>query len=147
VVSARRLVFALAGLAGLTAAGCSPITWTRTTLNQPIHPADIAFITPGHTPWRDVTARLGAPSAIDPGAEGFIARYFFYDAADFDADLGTPLDYVGPISRAPHELDTGGTGIGGDVLTVVVDHSGVVTLAALSHADKTAHFNPLPTDH
>ena len=147
MLPARRLLLALACLTGLATAGCAPITWTRTTLNQPLHPADIQFITPGQTSWREVTDHLGAPTVIDPGTEGFIARYFFYDAADFDADLGYPLNYVGPISRVPHELDTGSTGIGGDVLTVVVNHAGVVDFVSFSHTNQIAHFNPVPTEH
>jgi hypothetical protein len=138
------LVLALAPLLG----ACTPIVWTRTTINQPMKPNDFAFISPGQTTWREVTDRLGAPNVIDPGPGGLIARYFSYDSAYFDADLGYGLNYVNPIlAQLPHSLDTGGNGIGGDILTVVVNHAGIVTLVSFSKGDKTARFDVLPTEH
>jgi hypothetical protein len=46
-----------------------------------------------------------------------------------------------------HSLESGGTGVGADILTVVVNRVGTVELAALSPGQKTAQSNVTPTGH
>jgi hypothetical protein len=129
----------------LASAACTPIYWRRVTLNQPLHASDIAFITPGRTTWQDVTAHLGIPGDLTPAPDGFVASYFYYDTADFNVDLGWPLGLIAPVSRLPHQMALGVTGIGTDMLQIAVDSAGHVRFAAFASGTEAAHFKVLPT--
>ncbi|MDA8252218.1 MAG: hypothetical protein M0Z28_24055 [Rhodospirillales bacterium] len=131
----------------LAAAGCTPISWTRVTINRPLHARDIAFIAPGRTTWRDVTARLGMPGDLSLLPDGFVASYFYYDTADFGVDFGWPLGFVGPVAKLPHQMQVGDTGIGTDMLQIGVDQDGHVRFAAFVQGKRAGRFKSLPTDN
>lgn len=144
-MAVRRRLFACLGLLVLLGcAACTPITWERVTLNRPLGGKDIGFIAPGRTSWTDVIARLGVPGYLSPLADGFLATYFYYDAADFSVDFGWPLGFIGPISRLPHQMQVGTTGIGTDMLQIGVDRNGLILFAAFVAAKHPGEFRALP---
>ena len=131
--------------AALALGGCTPIYWDRVTLNQKLSAHDIAFIVPGRTPFAEVIARLGAPGELAPADAGFVASYFYYDAADFYVDLGYPIGFISPVaSEVPHRLALGTTGIGTDRLEIGVGADGRVTSTAFAGADRAGRFSVVP---
>lgn len=131
-------------IVALLLSGCTPITWTQVTLNQPLRAQDIRFIDPGRTQWTEVVRRLGAPGELQPTPSGFVATYFYLDTADFDVDLGWPLGFIGPVSRAPHRLELGDTGIGVEELEVAVGTDLRVQYAVFADSNDAARFKPVP---
>jgi len=128
----------------LSAAGCTPISWTRVTINRPLHPADVAFIKPGNTNWSTVMARLGAPNDLIPSADGIVANYYYYDGKHFGVDFGYPLNFVGPLSYAPHSMVLRNLGVGSDEFQVAFDTHGVVQYAAFSSGSAAAKYKLWP---
>ncbi len=87
-MSARRAgALALLILAAGLAAGCTPIAWTRVTLNNPIDAGDVAFITPGKTNLDEVINALGVPSELSRAPDGFVANYYYYDGRRFSVEF------------------------------------------------------------
>jgi hypothetical protein len=129
----------------LLCAGCTPIYWRRVTINTPLRAQDIIFIAPGRTTWPDVTARLGMPGELSPLPNGFVASYFYYDAADFSVDFGYPLGFISPVvSQLPHQMQVGTTGIGTDLLQIGVDGTGRILFAAFVRGQHAGQFKALP---
>lgn len=127
----RRLLLVLAlAASGLGLAGCGgPFGWTRATLNRPLHPADVAFIVPRETTWSEVTERLGAPDDLVRTGDGVAADYVSRDSRSFSINFGWPLNFVAPVSYAPHDLVLGGRGVGNRTFEVAFDAHGIVTYA------------------
>ena len=72
-----RLCFvALFVLSGLVAQGCNVV---RITLNTPLKPEDVAFITPGQTTLTEVIDKLGSPDSLTDSNNGVVAIYRFLD--------------------------------------------------------------------
>ncbi len=129
---------------GLSAAGCAPIGWTRVTLNHPLRPEDVAFITPGKTKWDEVMNRLGAPNQLSGTPTGVVANYYYYDGKYFGVDFGWPLNFVGPLSFAPHSMVLRNGGIGADTFQVAFDANGAVQYDGFSHASAASQFKSWP---
>jgi len=131
---------------GIGMSGCGPISWTRITLNKPLHTRDVSFIKPGETKWDEVTARLGPPSELRRTADGMSANYYYYDSRRFDVDFGWGAGFFLPpgASEAPHELDFTTSTIDADTFQVAFDQKGVVQYGAFSDTATAAQFKPSP---
>lgn len=131
---------------GFALVGCTPITWTRVTLNRPLQPKDVAFIRPGKTNWDDVIERLGAPNELSGTQSGMIANYYYYDSKHFSVDFGWPLGFFLPpgASEAPHQISFGNQGIGANTFQVTFGGSGIVQHEGFSHTAAASQFKGLP---
>lgn len=132
------------GAIGLSLASCTPISWTRVTINHPLRPADVAFVKPGKSTWNDVMSRLGAPNDLVPTASGVVANYYYYDGKHFGIDFGYPLNFVGPLSYAPHSMILRNLGVGTNQFQVAFDTNGIVQYDSFSHAASAAKFKLWP---
>lgn len=131
---------------GLAVCGCSPISWTRVTLNQPLKPDDVSFIRPGVTKWDEVIGKLGAPTELSGTPDGMRATYDYYDSRRFNVDFGEAAGFFLPpgASEAPHQLDFGNEGIGGDTFQVTFDSGGTVEYDGFSRNAAASQFKTSP---
>ncbi len=135
--------FAILVLA-FNSAACGPVGWTRLTVNRPLKPQDVAFITPGRTTWNEVIEKLGVPNQLLGIPDGMVANYYYFDGKDFSVDLGWPLNFVGPLSFAPHSMTLRNAALGMDKFEVAFDSKGVVTYAAFSHRLGVSQYKAWP---
>ncbi|GKS64350.1 hypothetical protein YTPLAS72_16540 [Nitrospira sp.] len=128
----------------LTAMTCMAVTGcnvVRVSLNTTLTPADVAFITPGHTTLTDVVTKLGAPDAIGESETGMIATYRFADLKYSRVNFGwlakpwTPVDPDLIFSR---------TGLGVDAFQVACDPRGVVVHSSFQRRLAALPFYPYP---
>jgi hypothetical protein len=124
----------------LGAAGCDPISWTRVTLNQPLKATDVAFIVPGTTTLDEVVA----PDELLGTRDGLATNYLYEDAKYFRVNLGWPLNFVTPVSYAPHDLVFANSTAGFDTFQVAVDSRGVVRYAAFFRGAAAARYRAPP---
>ena len=127
-------------------AGCTPISWTRVTLNHPLQAQDVAFIRPGETKWDDVIDELGAPNQLNETTTGITASYYYYDSKRFNVDFGWLAGFFLPpgASEAPHQLDFSSAGIGANTFQVTFDTSGTVQYDGFSHTTAASQFKASP---
>jgi hypothetical protein len=140
----RRRCWAIALLAGLAVAGCSPISWTRVTLNHPLTADEVSFIVPGETRLQEVVARLGAPDQLVGTHDGFAANYLYRDAKYFRVNLGYPLGFVSPTAYLPHDFVLAGSASGLDTFEVAFDARSVVRYAGFFRGAAAAQYKAWP---
>jgi outer membrane protein assembly factor BamE (lipoprotein component of BamABCDE complex) len=130
----------------LSLTGCTPISWTRVTLNHPLQAEDVAFIRPGETKWDEVIHRLGAPNELTGTPSGVVAEYYYYDGKRFDVDFGWPLGFFLPpgASEAPHQMSFGDEGIGANTFQVTFDSNGIVQYDGFSNSVAASQFKGSP---
>ena len=142
----RRRWRAIAAIAaGLSAAGCDPISWTRLTLNHPLKAEEVGFIVPGSTRLDEVVARLGAPDQLIGTRGGMAANYLYEDAKYFRVNFGWPLGFVSPIAYAPHDLVVANNALSADTFQVAFDARGVVQYAGFFRG-AAARYKAWPFD-
>lgn len=131
---------------GFALSGCSPISWTRVTLNQPLQQQDVAFIRPSVTTWDEVVERLGAPTELKGTPIGMRATYDYYDGKRFNVDFGSVAGLFFPpgASEAPHQLDFSNDGIGADTFQVTFDSKGMVEYDRFSRSTAASQFKTSP---
>ena len=129
----RSRVF-LPGLLCLAVAfsGCE---FRRVTINDPIHPDDVAFIDPGKTRLQEVVARLGAPDEIAGSDDQAVCRYRFREVKFFRLRLWSP--YTPEMTLAKSNTGT-------DVFQVVVDSNWVVQAHAFIYQTPETGFDYWP---
>ncbi len=100
--------------------GCGFATFTRLSVNDPIKPEDVTFITPGKTTLAEVIAKLGTPDEVVGLSDeaGAVAFYYFLDAKYARINYGWPLQFVSPVSP---EMIVAGGGLATDVFQVKFD--------------------------
>ncbi|WP_447978839.1 hypothetical protein [Candidatus Nitrospira bockiana] len=123
-----------------------PLSWRRVSVNDIIHPDDVAFIVPGKTALGEIVERLGAPDHLEAIDTGALIRYQFLDAKYFQVNFTRPLPFLVPaLSAVPsdlYELTVAGGGIGTDELQVGFDREWVVVYYAFAHHSKASHYLP-----
>jgi hypothetical protein len=139
---AAKLIVAM----GLALAGCTPISWTRVTLNRPLRAEDVAFITPRETKWNEVVEKLGAPNELKGTPSGMLATYYYYDGKRFDVDFGWIAGFFLPpgVSMAPHEIDFNTEGVGENTFQVSFDTAGTVQYDGFSNSAAASRFKGSP---
>lgn len=142
--SRRRRRWALAALAGVSVAGCDPISWTRVTLNHPLNADEVAFIVPGQTKLDEVVARLGAPDQLVGTRGGFAANYLYRDAKYFRVNFGWPLGFVSPTAYLPHDFVLERSASGADTFQVAFDSRSVVRYAGFFRGAAGAQYKAWP---
>jgi hypothetical protein len=142
-VAAWRVIATLA--AGLTAAACDPISWTRVTLNHPLKAEDVTFIVPGKTTLKDVVARLGAPDQLIGIHDGMAANYLYEDSKYFRVNFGWPLGVIDPLSYAPHDFVLANSRLSADTFEVAFDTRGIVKYSGFFRGS-AARYKLIPTD-
>jgi hypothetical protein len=115
------------------------------SVNRPLTAADVGFIVPGRTSWHEVTERLGAPDDLVGTREGFLAAYSDYDSRSFRINFGWPLGFVAPF-YAPHDLATGGQGIGVRTFAVAFDEKGIARFADFVRGEAGSRYQVWPFD-
>jgi hypothetical protein len=104
----------------LVLSGCGLASFTRLSVNDPIKPEDVAFITAGQTTLAEVVAKLGPPDEVLGlnDEAGAVALYHFLDVKYARINYGWPIQFVSPVS--PDMIMAGG-GLATDVFQVKFD--------------------------
>jgi len=133
---------ACALLTGMLGCMRGPIGWQRFSLNEPIVPNRVAFITDGATPLAEVVDRLGAPDEMLSAGDLIVARYHFTDGRYFHANFGWGLRFVIPYASPDGIL--GGGGFGTDIFQVACDAKWVVQEHAFAWHTSSSAFRFWP---
>ena len=134
-----RLCFvALFFFSGLVSQGCNVV---RITLNTPLKPEDVAFITPGQTTFPEVIDKLGSPDSLTDSNNGVVAIYRFLDMKYSRVNFGW---LVKPWSPVDPDLIISRTGLGTDAFEVLYDANGVVTHHSFLRHVSDLPFHPYP---
>lgn len=134
----RIVLSCLAMMVCLSVGGCNVV---RVSLNTPLTPNDIAFITPGNTTFTDVVTQLGSPDTIGESETGMIATYRYLDLKYSRVNFGwlakpwTPVDPDLIFSR---------TGLGVDAFQIAFDPHGVVVHSSFQRRLSGLPFYPYP---
>ncbi len=130
----RRLTLVGILIIGVQLAGCS---FSRVVVNDPIAPADIAFIVRDHTTRAEVLSRLGAPQEITATDDRDIFRYRYSVQKTFRISFGQLTRGFVPVT-----ISRGRTGL--DVFEVQFDAQGIVRDHAFKLRAGAPRFNPWP---
>lgn len=114
--------------------GCS---FRRVVVNDPITPADIAFMVCDQTTRAEVVSRLGAPQEITAAFDRDIFRYRYSVQKTFRISFGQLTRGFFPVT-----ISRGGTGL--DVFEVQFDANGRVQEFSFKLRAEEARFNPWP---
>jgi hypothetical protein len=118
--------------------GCS---FARLTINDTIVAADVAFIAPGHTAFRDIVERLGAPDQIRETPDGAVVLYHFHDAKYSRVNFGYLLRPWTPIQP---DLVLSTIGLGTEVFEVIFDENWIARQQAFTHHPSGKPHVPWP---
>jgi hypothetical protein len=100
------------------------------SVNDPIKPEDVTFITPGKTTLVEVIAKLGTPDEmIGLDDAGAVVSYHFLDAKYARINYGWPLQFVAPVSV---DMILAGGGLATDVFQVAFDSQWVARQQAFT---------------
>ncbi len=122
----------------LTLSGCNV---ARLTINIPLTPESVAFITEGRTTLTEVIAILGAPDTITDADSGTVVTYRFLDAKYSRVNFGW---LVKPWSPVDPDLVFSRSGLGTDAFELVCDHNWIVTHRAFVRHRPELPFTPYP---
>jgi hypothetical protein len=129
-------------LVSLVLSGCGFASFTRLSVNDPIKPEDVTFITPGKTTLAEVIAKLGTPDEVigldDAGA---VVSYHFLDAKYARINYGWPLQFVSPVSV---DMILAGGGLATDVFQVAFDSQWVARQQAFAKHVQASQYRLWP---
>ncbi|MFQ5930958.1 MAG: hypothetical protein ACE5MM_00980 [Nitrospiraceae bacterium] len=120
---------------------CSGCEIRRVAFNDPIRPADVAFIEPGTTTLSDVVRRLGAPDEMMGAEDRGVARYRFQVTKVFRVNFGWVLRFFSPVSPT---MALGRGDVGTDVFQVVFDPNWVIQEHMFAYGSSESRFSPWP---
>jgi hypothetical protein len=136
--SFRLCVIVLVILLSTISGGCNVV---RITLNTPLTPADVAFITPGQTTLAEVIDKLGSPDSFSDSTMGVVAIYRFLDMKYARVNFGV---LARPWSPVDPDLIFSRTGFGTDAFQVLYDSNGVVIHHSFLRHVTDLPFHPYP---
>ena len=136
----RRLlgVLILTTVAGATLTGCNV---ARLTINTPLTPQHVAFITEGRTTLREVVNVLGAPDSMTEAETGTTVTYRFLNAKYSRVNFGW---LVKPWSPVDPDLVLSRSGFGADAYQLICDSNWVVIHQAFVRHRPESLFTPYP---
>ncbi|MEC4669191.1 MAG: hypothetical protein VST64_09630 [Nitrospirota bacterium] len=120
---------------------CSGCEARRVAFNDPIRPADVAFIEPGTTTLFDVVRRLGAPDEMMGTETRGVARYRFRVTKVFRVNFGLLFRFFSPVTPT---MALGRGDVGTDVFQVVFDPNWVIQEQAFAYGASASRFSPWP---
>jgi hypothetical protein len=132
------LALILAAVLPIALAGCNV---ARLTINTPLTPASVAFITEGRTTLQDVVAVLGAPDSITDADTGAVVIYRFLNAKYSRVNFGW---LVKPWSPVDPDVVFSRSGLGTDAFELICDTNWVVTHQAFVRHRPEPLFTPYP---
>ena len=122
----------------LILSGC---TFTRVSVNEPLHSEDVSFIVPGETSFSKVIDRLGVPDSLTPTEEGMVARYYFLDVKYTRVNFGIIAKIWSPVDP---DLIFAAGGLGTDMFQVQFDGNGITLASSFAYHTRTRSFNAWP---
>lgn len=140
IVTSRHLlrVLFITALAGLPLTGCNV---ARLTINTPLTPQHVAFITEGRTTLADVVNVLGAPDSMTEAESGITVIYRFLNAKYSRVNFGW---LVKPWSPVDPDLVMSRSGFGADAYELICDANWVVIHQAFVRHRPEPLFTPYP---
>jgi hypothetical protein len=141
VSRAFRHAFTYAAMAMIVASGTTGCSFARLTINDTIMAADVAFIVPGRTTFRDIVERLGAPDEMRPAYDGAVVLYHFHDAKYSRVNFGHLLRPWTPIQP---DLVLSTIGLGTEVFEVILDEQWIARQQAFTHHPSGRSHVPWP---
>ena len=125
-------------LAGSTLGGCNV---ARLTINTPLTPQHVAFITEGQTTLADVVKVLGAPDSMTEAEAGTTVIYRFLNAKYSRVNFGW---LVKPWSPVDPDLVMSRSGFGADAYELICDANWVIIHQAFVRHRPEPLFTPYP---
>lgn len=132
------LILLLATILTMPLSGCNV---ARLTINTPLTPNSVAFITEGKTTLTDVVDKLGAPDSITDTERGTVVTYRFLNAKYSRVNFGW---LVKPWSPVDPDLVFSRSGMGTDAFELLCDTNWVVTHQAFVRHRPEPLFTPYP---
>lgn len=132
------LIFLLATILTMPLSGCNV---ARLTINTPLTPNSVTFITEGKTTLNDVVDKLGAPDSITDTERGTVVTYRFLNAKYSRVNFGW---LVKPWSPVDPDLVFSRSGMGTDAFELLCDTNWVVTHQAFVRHRPEPLFTPYP---
>jgi hypothetical protein len=125
-------------LSGSFLSGCNV---ARLTINTPLTPQHVAFITEGRTTLADVVKVLGAPDSMTESETGTTVVYRFLHARYARVNFGW---LVKPWSPVDPDLVFSRSGLGADAYELICDDHWVVMHQAFVRHKPEPLFTPYP---
>lgn len=122
----------------LMLSGC---TLARVSVNDPLHPEDVAFIVPGQTSFLKVVDHLGAPDSLNPSEDGVVATYYFLDAKYSRVNFGLIARFWSPVD--PDFIFAAG-GLGLDMYQVQFDRNWITRASSFAYHTGSPRFSAWP---
>ena len=132
------LTLFLMAMLAMPLSGCNV---ARLTINTPLTPNSVAFITEGKTTLTDVVDRLGAPDSITDTERGAVVTYRFLNAKYSRVNFGW---LVKPWSPVDPDLVFSRSGMGTDAFELLCDTNWIVTHQAFVRHRPEPLFTPYP---
>lgn len=132
------LTLFLMAMLAMPLSGCNV---ARLTINTPLTPNSVAFITEGKTTLTDVVDRLGAPDSITDTERGTVVTYRFLNAKYSRVNFGW---LVKPWSPVDPDLVFSRSGMGTDAFELLCDTNWIVTHQAFVRHRPEPLFTPYP---
>ena len=132
------LTLLLMAMLAMPLSGCNV---ARLTINTPLTPNSVAFITEGKTTLTDVVDRLGAPDSITDTERGTVVTYRFLNAKYSRVNFGW---LVKPWSPVDPDLVFSRSGMGTDAFELLCDTNWIVTHQAFVRHRPEPLFTPYP---
>jgi len=132
----RIVVFTALSVSAL--AGCNV---ARLTINTPLTPQHVAFITEGRTTLADVVNVLGAPDSMAEAETGTTVVYRFLNAKYSRINFGW---LVKPWSPVDPDLVVSRSGFGADAYELICDENWVIIHQAFVRHRPEPLFTPYP---
>lgn len=131
-------VLILTTVTGATLAGCNV---ARLTINTPLTPQHVDFVTDGRTTLREVVNVLGAPDSMTEAISGTIVTYRFLNVKYSRVNFGW---LVKPWSPVDPDLVLSRSGFGADAYELICDSNWVVIHQAFVRHRPEPLFTPYP---
>lgn len=128
----------LSAIITVALSGCNV---ARLTINTPLTPESVAFITAGSTTLADVVNTLGAPDSITEAETGTLVTYRFLNAKYSRVNFGW---LVKPWSPVDPDLVFSRSGLGTDAFELLCDTNWIVIHHAFVRHRPEPPFTPYP---
>ena len=128
----------LSAIITVALSGCNV---ARLTINTPLTPESVAFITAGSTTLADVVNTLGAPDSITDAETGTLVTYRFLNAKYSRVNFGW---LVKPWSPVDPDLVFSRSGLGTDAFELLCDTNWIVIHHAFVRHRQEPPFTPYP---